>query len=194
MNLLGMDLLGIFVIAVGLAMDAFAVSVSAGTMTLKDKLKTAAVLASAFGFFQALMPIIGWYAGTFFAWLIIGYAHYVAFVLLAFIGAGMIKEGLTDDGAGGNEMPQDFGKPSVVLLLAIATSIDALAVGISFAVLEEPILIPAIIIGIVTFVISVIGLCLGDKLSEKSRSKAEIFGGIILILVGLKILLENILF
>ena len=189
-----MNLLGIFVIAVGLALDAFAVSVSAGTMTLKDKLKTAAVLASAFGFFQALMPIVGWYAGTFFAWLIIGYAHYVAFVLLAFIGAGMIKEGLTDDGAGGNEMPQDFGKPSVVLLLAIATSIDALAVGISFAVLEEPILIPAIIIGIVTFVISVIGLCLGDKLSEKSRSKAEIFGGIILILVGLKILLENILF
>ncbi|MBR6447996.1 MAG: manganese efflux pump [Methanomicrobium sp.] len=192
-----MNLLGIFVIAVGLAMDAFAVSVSAGTMTLKDKLKTAAVLASAFGFFQALMPIIGWYAGTFFAWLIIGYAHFVAFILLAFIGAGMIKEGLSDDGAGGNdgnEMPQDFGKPSVVLLLAIATSIDALAVGISFAVLEEEILIPAIIIGIVTFVISVIGLCLGDKLSEKSRSKAEIFGGVILILVGLKILLENIVF
>ena len=183
-----MNLLGVFAIAVGLSMDSFAVSVSAGTLTLKDKLKTAAVLASAFGFFQALMPLIGWYAGTFFAMLILGYAHFAAFILLLLIGAGMIKEGICDNG---DDMPQDFGRPSVVLLLAIATSIDALAVGISFAVLEEPILIPAIIIGITTFAFSFAGLFLGDKIGEKSRNKAEILGGVILILVGLKILLEN---
>lgn len=184
-----MNLLGVLAIAVGLSMDSFAVSVSAGTLTLKDKLKTAAVLASAFGFFQALMPLIGWYAGTFFAMLILGYAHFAAFILLLLIGAGMIKEGICDNG---DDMPQDFGRPSVVLLLAVATSIDALAVGISFAVLEEPILIPAIIIGITTFAFSFAGLFLGDKIGEKSRNKAEILGGVILILVGLKILLENI--
>ena len=183
-----MNLLGVLAIAVGLSMDSFAVSVSAGTLTLKDKLKTAAVLASAFGFFQALMPLIGWYAGTFFAMLILGYAHFAAFILLLLIGAGMIKEGICDNG---DDMPQDFGKPSVILLLAVATSIDALAVGISFAVLEEPILIPAIIIGITTFAFSFAGLFLGDKIGEKSRNKAEILGGVILILVGLKILLEN---
>ena len=183
-----MNLLGVLAIAVGLSMDSFAVSVSAGTLTLKDKLKTAAVLASAFGFFQALMPLIGWYAGTFFAMLILGYAHFAAFILLLLIGAGMIKEGICDNG---DDMPQDFGRPSVVLLLAVATSIDALAVGISFAVLEEPILIPAIIIGITTFAFSFAGLFLGDKIGEKSRNKAEILGGVILILVGIKILLEN---
>ena len=183
-----MNLIGVLAIAVGLSMDSFAVSVSAGTLTLKDKLKTAAVLASAFGFFQALMPLIGWYAGTFFAMLILGYAHFAAFILLLLIGAGMIKEGICDNG---DDMPQDFGRPSVVLLLAVATSIDALAVGISFAVLEEPILIPAIIIGITTFAFSFIGLFLGDKIGEKSRNKAEILGGVILILVGIKILLEN---
>ena len=183
-----MNLLGVLAIAVGLSMDSFAVSVSADTLTLKDKLKTAAVLASAFGFFQALMPLMGWYAGTFFAMLILGYAHFAAFILLLLIGAGMIKEGICDNG---DDMPQDFGKPSVILLLAVATSIDALAVGISFAVLEEPILITAIIIGITTFAFSFIGLFLGDKIGEKSRNKAEILGGVILILVGLKILLEN---
>ena len=183
-----MNLLGVLAIAVGLSMDSFAVSVSAGTLTLKDKLKTAAVLASAFGFFQALMPLMGWYAGTFFAMLILGYAHFAAFILLLLIGVGMIKEGICDNG---DDMPQDFGRPSVILLLAVATSIDALAVGISFAVLEEPILIPAIIIGITTFAFSFAGLFLGDKIGEKSRNKAEILGGVILILVGLKILLEN---
>ena len=119
-----MNLLGVLAIAVGLSMDSFAVSVSAGTLTLKDKLKTAAVLASAFGFFQALMPLVGWYAGTFFAMLILGYAHFAAFILLLLIGAGMIKEGICDNG---DAIPQDFGKPSVILLLAVATSIDALA-------------------------------------------------------------------
>lgn len=184
-----MNLFGIFAIAVGLSMDAFAVSVSAGTLTLKNKLKTAAVLASAFGFFQAIMPLIGWYAGTFFAMLILGYAHFAAFILLLLIGAGMIREGLKDDTDG---IPQDFTKPFIILLLAVATSIDALAVGISFAILEEPIMIPAIIIGITTFAFSFAGLYLGDKIGEKSRNKAEILGGVILILVGLKILLENI--
>lgn len=184
-----MNFLGVFAIAVGLSMDAFAVSVSAGTLTLKDKLKTAAVLASAFGIFQALMPLVGWYAGTFFAWIILGYAHFAAFVILSLIGTSMIKGGLYDED---EDIPRDFTKLSVILLLAVATSIDALAVGISFAVLEEPVLLPALIIGITTFAFSFIGLFLGDKIGEKSQNKAEILGGIILILVGLKILLENI--
>lgn len=177
----------IFVIGVGLSMDAFAVSICKGLSLPKIKVRHLAVAGAYFGGFQALMPLIGYFAGVYFKDLVTRYDHWIAFVLLAFIGGNMIKE------AFGKEETQScsfsFG---AMLPLAVATSIDALAVGITFAFLEVDIFMAVSLIGVTTFVFSAIGIYIGNIFGTKYKSKAEFLGGIVLIAMGVKILLEHL--
>lgn len=182
-----MGLLELFVLAVGLSMDAFAVSVCKGLSLGKIKAKHMCIAGAWFGGFQALMPLIGYLLGSFFAEAITKCDHWIAFVLLVLIGGNMIKEAFEKD-----EELNDAMDIKTMLLLAIATSIDALAVGVTFAFLQVQI-IPAIaFIGIITFVFSAVGIKIGSIFGTKYKSKAEFVGGVILILIGLKILLEGV--
>ena len=174
-------------IGVGLAMDAFAVAVGKGLSMKRLSLKNAGLVGFYFGFFQALMPVIGYFLGIGFKDYITSIDHWVAFILLGLIGANMIKEAFGDE-----ENVDDDLSFKTMLILAIATSIDALAVGITFAFLQVNILYAALIIGVTTFVISVIGVKIGHVFGLKYKSKAEIAGGIILISMGCKILLEHL--
>lgn len=182
-----MGLTELFVLAVGLSMDAFAVSVCKGLSLGKIKVRHMCIAGAWFGGFQALMPLIGYFLGTFFAEEIEQYDHWIAFVLLALIGASMIKEAFGD----AEEFDSSMTAKSM-FLLAIATSIDALAVGVTFAFLRVSIVPAVSFIGVVTFVCSAIGVKIGSIFGTKYKSKAELCGGIILILIGLKILLEGI--
>lgn len=200
-----MDIISIVLIAVGLSMDAFAVSVSNGISIRDLKLRHALKIGLYFGVFQALMPLAGWFAGSQFKEYIITIDHWIAFILLAFIGGKMIREAYTDSceisGSGDvvsemaitgreevRENPLRMGR---LLVLAVATSIDALAVGISFAFLNISILWTASLIGMITFVICVAGVYIGRKFGCLFQKKAEIIGGLILIFIGLKILMEH---
>lgn len=174
-------------IGVGLAMDALAVAVGKGLSMKRLSLKNAGLVGFYFGFFQALMPVIGYFLGIGFKDYITSIDHWVAFILLGLIGANMIKEAFGDE-----EDVDDDLSFKTMLILAIATSIDALAVGITFAFLQVNILYAALIIGVTTFVISVIGVKIGHVFGLKYKSKAEIAGGIILIAMGCKILLEHL--
>lgn len=183
-----MGIIELFILAVGLSMDAFAVSVCKGLSLGKIKIKHMCIAGLWFGGFQALMPLIGYLLGSNFSELVAKYDHWIAFVLLALIGGNMIKEAL---GKEEDSMDNSMGFKAM-LLLAIATSIDALAVGVTFAFFDVPI-VPAIsFIGVVTFVLSAIGVKAGSLFGYKYKSKAELCGGIILILLGIKILLEGI--
>ena len=183
-----MGIIELFILAVGLSMDAFAVSVCKGLSLGKIKIKHMCIAGLWFGGFQALMPLIGYLLGSNFSELVAKYDHWIAFVLLALIGGNMIKEAL---GKEEDSMDNSMGFKAM-LLLAIATSIDALAVGVTFAFLDVSI-VPAIsFIGVVTFVLSAIGVKVGSLFGYKYKSKAELCGGIILILLGIKILLEGI--
>ena len=183
-----MGIIELFILAVGLSMDAFAVSVCKGLSLGKIKIKHMCIAGLWFGGFQALMPLIGYLLGSNFSELVAKYDHWIAFVLLALIGGNMIKEAL---GKEEDSMDNSMGFKAM-LLLAIATSIDALAVGVTFAFLDVSI-VPAIsFIGVVTFVLSAIGVKAGSLFGYKYKSKAELCGGIILILLGIKILLEGI--
>lgn len=182
-----MGLLELFILAVGLSMDAFAVSVCKGLSLGKIKAKHMCAAGLWFGGFQALMPLIGYFAGKFFADMITEYDHWIAFILLAFIGGSMIKEAFGEEECADSSMD---GK--TMFLLAVATSIDALAVGVTFAFLKVAIVPAVSFIGIVTFVCSAIGVKIGSIFGVKYKSKAELCGGIILILIGLKILLEGV--
>lgn len=183
-----MGIIELFILAVGLSMDAFAVSVCKGLSLGKIKIKHMCIAGLWFGGFQALMPLIGYLLGSSFSELVAKYDHWIAFVLLALIGGNMIKEAL---GKEEDSMDGSMGFKTM-LLLAIATSIDALAVGVTFAFLDVSI-IPAIsFIGVVTFVLSAIGVKAGSLFGYKYKSKAELCGGIILILLGIKILLEGV--
>jgi putative Mn2+ efflux pump MntP len=187
-----MNIWEIYVIAVGLAMDAFAVSITLGLA--KNNLKKVEYLipGTYFGFFQFLMPVIGFYAGVTFADKIDKVDYLIAFVLLAFIGAKMIKDGFSErEDKKIDENTFKFGK---MLILGIATSIDALAVGISFALFKVNILKAALIIGVITFLISTCGVMIGKRVGERFKSKATLIGGLILILIGTKILLEHLFF
>lgn len=186
-----MDIISIFLIAVGLSMDAFAVSVSNGIILKEVHIKQATKTGFFFGVFQAVMPIIGWFAGMTFSNYITSFDHWIAFILLAFIGGNMIYEALKDDE---QDDDKDPNSTKVLLIMAVATSIDALAVGISFAMVDTNIWIPAIIIGCTTFIISTVGVFIGKKVGDLFKKRAEIFGGIILILIGLKILIEHLFF
>lgn len=182
-----MSLIELFILAVGLSMDAFAVSVCKGLSLGKIKTKHMCIAGAWFGGFQALMPLIGYFLGSFFAEMIEQYDHWVAFILLAFIGGNMIKESFGKD-----ESVDSAMDVKSMLLLAIATSIDALAVGVTFAFLQVQIVPAVSFIGIVTFLLSAIGVKIGSLFGTKYKSKSELFGGIVLVLIGIKILLEGI--
>ncbi len=188
-EVLTMGLLELFLLAVGLSMDAFAVAVCKGLSTGKLKKSHFLIVGAWFGGFQALMPTIGYFLGGTFKQYIDSFDHWIAAILLALIGANMLKEGLSKDT---EKVDASFSFKSM-LLLAIATSIDALAVGVSFAFLSDiNIYFAAGLIGVTTFILSAIGLKIGNVFGLKYKSKAEIAGGIILILIGLKILFEHL--
>ena len=180
----------ILLIGIGLSMDAFAVSICKGLSVKRVKWQQLLCVGAYFGIFQALMPLLGYFLGTTFASLIDQFDHWVAFVLLAIIGVNMIREALNkhDDE---NEVNDDFSVKTM-LLLAIATSIDALAVGVTFALEETNVYLAAGLIGLTTFVLSPLGLLVGNRFGLRYKSKAELAGGIVLILIGLKILLEGL--
>lgn len=182
-----MGLLELFVLAVGLSMDAFAVSICKGLSLGKIKAKYMCIAGAWFGGFQALMPLIGYFLGSFFAEAITKYDHWIAFVLLILIGGNMIKEAFGKEEELNNAMDV-----KTMLLLAVATSIDALAVGVTFAFLQVQIVPAIIFIGAVTFAFSAVGIKIGSIFGTKYKSKAEFIGGVILILIGLKILLEGV--
>ncbi|WP_443711507.1 manganese efflux pump MntP [Ruminococcus sp.] len=184
---MGMSILELFILAVGLSMDAFAVSVCKGLSLGKIKPKHMCIAGAWFGGFQALMPLIGYFLGSFFAEMIEKYDHWVAFVLLAIIGGNMIKESFGKD-----EKVDSSMDVKSMLLLAIATSIDALAVGVTFAFLQVQIVPAVSFIGVITFIFSAVGVKIGSLFGTKYKSKAELFGGIVLVLIGIKILLEGI--
>ncbi|MGI5992717.1 MAG: manganese efflux pump MntP family protein [Methanosarcina sp.] len=183
-----MSFLTNFLLALGLSMDAFAVSMSSGTTIRPFRLKDALNLAFFFGGFQALMPILGWLGGSAISGFISDYAPWIAFGLLVFIGGKMIYEALYGDPEG----KLNSLNYSVLLVLSIATSIDALAVGISFAFINTPILEPAIIIGCVTFFVSLCGAILGYRIGHFFEHEVEIIGGLILIGLGGKVLAEHL--
>lgn len=182
-----MGLLELFILAVGLSMDAFAVSICKGLSLGKIKAKHMCIAGAWFGGFQALMPLIGYFLGSFFAEAITKYDHWIAFVLLVLIGGNMIKEAFGKEEELNNAMDV-----KTMFLLAVATSIDALAVGVTFAFLQVQIVPAIIFIGVVTFVFSAVGVKIGSIFGTKYKSKAEFIGGVILILIGLKILLEGV--
>lgn len=194
-----MQLWELFLIAVGLSMDAFAVAICKGLSVQKIKPHHTLVAGAWFGGFQALMPFIGYLLGTTFAHLIESIDHWVAFVLLGIIGGNMIKEALSkeeeeeDECGCCNKSGSSFGVKSM-FPMAVATSIDALAVGVSFAFLKVQI-VPAItFIGVITFVLSAIGVVIGNVFGARFKSKAELTGGIVLIAMGTKILIEHLFF
>ncbi len=180
----------LFLIAVGLSMDAFAISIGKGLTMPKIEKKYAAVIALFFGGFQALMPFAGWLLGRQFEVYITNFDHWVAFVLLAVIGGKMIKEALAKEDER-EELPFVLNLQEL-LLLAIATSIDALAVGVTFAFLGVDILSAVAVIGVVTYAFSFIGVYIGKLVGARNKKKAELFGGAVLVLMGLKILLEHL--
>ncbi len=182
-----MSLIELFLIAVGLSMDAFAVAVCKGLAMPKMSWKGAAIVGLYFGGFQALMPFLGYLLGAGFKDAISAYDHWVAFILLALIGGNMIRESREDEE---ESLDASLSFRSMVLL-AIATSIDALAVGVTLAFLDVPILSSVCFIGVVTFCLSLVGVKAGNVFGCKYKSKAEFAGGLVLILIGLKILLEH---
>ena len=183
-----MGLLELFILAVGLSMDAFAVSVCKGLAMPKITLRRTFIVGAWFGGFQALMPAVGYVLGVQFRDKITAVDHWIAFLLLGVIGANMIKEALS----GECENESDSLDVRTMFLLAVATSIDALAVGITFAFLEVHIIAAVSFIGVTTFAISAAGVKIGNVFGTKYKSKAELAGGIILILLGIKILLEHL--
>ena len=182
-----MGIVELFIIAVGLSMDAFAVSVCKGLSLGRINRKHMCIAGIWFGGFQALMPLIGYFLGSTFSDLITKWDHWIAFILLVIIGGNMVKEAFGDV----EEVDASMTVKSM-FLLAIATSIDALAVGVTFAFMKVNILIAVAFIGCITFVCSAVGVKIGSIFGTRYKSKAELFGGIVLILIGLKILMEGI--
>lgn len=185
-----MDAATIVLIAFGLAMDAFAVSIANGATTRKLGNNGALKMATFFGAFQAFMPVIGWLAGLSVIDFISGFDHWIAFLLLVFIGCKMIYESITLEP---NQRPANPLNTHTILALSIATSIDALAVGLSFAFLKIFIAIPVIVIGAVTFTLSLAGVYIGSRLGHFFEKKIEVAGGLVLIGIGVKILIEHLL-
>lgn len=184
-----MGILELLILAIGLSMDAFAVSVCKGLAMKKLELKNMAIVGLWFGGFQALMPSIGYFLGVQFKNQITAIDHWIAFVLLGIIGANMIKEACSKDDEEEVKANLDV---KTMFMLAIATSIDALAVGITFAFLSVNLVHAVTFIGITTFILSAVGVGIGNIFGTKYKAKAEIAGGIILILLGIKILLEHL--
>lgn len=183
-----MNLPELFFLAVGLSMDAFAVSVCKGLSAPRWSTRDAALVGAWFGGFQALMPLLGYFLGSAFAARIVSVDHWVAFALLSIIGVNMVREGLHPNG--------EDCDPSLrvrdMLPLALATSVDAMAVGVTFAFLQMEILPAVGLIGAVTFLLSALGTALGRVFGARCRARAELLGGLVLILMGVKILLEHL--
>lgn len=182
-----MGILEIFILAIGLSMDAFAVSICKGLSLEKIEIRYMGIAGAWFGGFQMLMPLLGYFLGSFFTHLITQWAHWIGFALLLFIGVGMVKEAFEKK----EDMDNSFSFKTM-LLLAVATSIDALAVGVTFAFLGVNIFLAVLLIGAVTFICSAAGIKIGSIFGSKYEAKAEIAGGIILILIGIKILLGGL--
>lgn len=186
-----MDLLANVFVAVGLATDAFAVSVSSGMSIKHMKMNKALKVALFFGGFQALMPILGWLLGLSICDFLAAIDHWVAFGLLSFLGIRMIREAQAEEEETLKVNPLDN---NVLLGLAIATSLDALAVGLSFAVLKTSIFQPAALIGIITFGLTFLGVFIGNKFGEIFDNKIELIGGLVLVGIGVKILIDHLFF
>ena len=184
-----MTLLELFVLAVGLSMDAFAVSVCKGLSVGKVRIRHMLICGAYFGAFQALMPLLGFLLGVNFQQMIRSVDHWIAFGLLTLIGANMIREALGKDE---EALDASFGVKTM-LLLSVATSIDALAVGVTFAFLDVAVVPAVCFIGAVTFVLSAAGVKIGSIFGAKWKNRAEFVGGAILILIGLKILIEHLI-
>src|SRR4030042_5715805 len=184
-----MDIIQILLIAIGLAMDALAVSITYGITIKQQKINNALKIGLSFGSFQAFMPLIGWLAGLTLRDLISGVDHWIAFGLLSLIGCKMIYESTK---MGGEKKETVSLSLWMLLMLSIATSIDALAVGISFAFLNISIVTPIIVIGTVTFMLSFLGVLIGNKAGHFFERKIEVIGGLILIGIGIKILIEHL--
>lgn len=186
-----MGIVELLLIAIGLSMDAFAVSLCKGLKMQRINHRHAFVISFFFGGFQAAMPLVGWFLGSQFQQYIAAFDHWVAFALLAFVGIKMIIEAIK-----GESEEQDCSNDHIDLkelfILAVATSIDALAVGISFAFLDVRIVPAVLTIGLTTFILSYLGVALGNRFGSRYKSKAELAGGIILVLIGIKILLEHL--
>lgn len=187
-----MSYITILGISAGLAMDAFAVSISYGCTPKKIPLKHILMIAFSFGAFQAFMPVIGWHVGRFFAEMINNYDHWIAFALLAYIGIRMIIEGLkNDEGDSACDIDVHHLDLKRLFVLSVATSIDALAVGLSLSLLGFRIMTPAAIIGVTTFIFSYIGVKMGCRLHRILGKRVEVFGGCVLIAIGIKIIIEH---
>ena len=182
-----MSLIEFFIIGIGLSMDAFAVAICKGLSLKKISLKAMLTVGIYFGVFQALMPLIGYFLGTNFKDYIVSFDHWIAFILLFIIGINMIKEALSSEVDENSSLA--FG---TMVILALATSIDALAIGVTFSFLTDKIIPAIIIIGVTTFVLSMLGVKIGNIFGAKYKSKAEFFGGMVLILMGAKILIEHL--
>lgn len=185
-----MTFIELIIIALGLSMDAFAVSVSNSMTVKKFRVRDALTFGLFFGAFQAIMPLIGWLFGNLFSRHVTAIDHWIAFVLLSYIGIKMIYDARTSKNSD-NEADLSF---KVLLFLAIATSIDALAVGVTFAFMKIDIILSIAIIGIITFIISFAGTYIGHRAGGILGDRAQTFGGVILILIGLKILIEHLFF
>ncbi len=179
----------LFIIAVGLSMDALAVAICKGLSMAKMSWRKGIIVGLWFGGFQALMPLIGYLLGAQFESKITAFDHWIAFILLGLIGGNMIREGVSGD----EEKTDDSVSIKSMLPLAIATSIDALAVGVTFAFLRVTIAYAVSFIGVITFLLSTVGVKVGNVFGARYKSKAEIAGGVILILMGLKILIEHLM-
>jgi manganese efflux pump family protein len=184
-----MSLAEILLIAVGLAMDAFAVSLGVGTTQFADTARPRFRLAWHFGLFQALMPTLGWLVGTTVARFIAPFDHWIALILLSFVGVRMIRSGLSTEV---ESHPTDPSRGGTLVMLAVATSIDAFAVGLSLAMLSVPIAYPAVVIGVVTATLSLIGLLVGNRLGKTFGKRMEIVGGVILIAIGIRIVMSHL--
>jgi len=184
-----MSAVTIVFIALALAMDAFAVSIASGLAIQKVRWRHALIMGGSFGLFQAVMPLIGWAGGLRLRTFIGGMDHWVAFILLGFVGTKMIYEGFTIESVEQRTNPWDW---RILLLLSVATSLDALATGFGFALLKVAILRPILIIGGVTFLMSFVGCWIGEKGGHFFEKKIEVLGGVILIAIGIRLLLEHL--
>lgn len=187
-----MGFVEIFLIGIGLSMDAFAVSVCKGLGMHRVNYAHALVIALFFGVFQGLMPVIGWLVGSAFAAYVTAVDHWIAFALLAFVGGKMLWDAFYDEEGEEDETTTQKLDLRELFMLAIATSIDALAVGISFSFLQIDIAAAALIIGCTTFVLSLVGVVVGSRFGARFEKPSQIAGGIVLIAIGLKILLEHL--
>ncbi len=183
-------MLTVFLIGLGLSMDAFSVSVTNGMCIERVRIKDAVKIALMYAFFQVLMPVVGFFAGNVFKDVINSVDHWIAFCLLLFIGIKMISEAFEKEGE--KEECKKIGL-KLLLVQGVATSIDALAVGVSFAALKMPVFSSSLMIGLITFVICFLGVYIGKKVGNLLKGKAEILGGVILIGIGTKILIEHLM-